>query len=103
MKLGCTKCGIYSAHEPCSDCGQIVHIGEHPYCPHGKALPSKGFEPFYDVALDQVVTGIGDINKACRPHWKDGNLVHIQPRDKSAQYYRELNERREARKHGAGK
>ena len=101
MKLGCRRCGIYAKHEPCDSCGRLVHIGEHPYCPHGKAGPSKGFEPYFDHGLGRMVTTIGDINAACRPHWEDDSLIHIQPRDKSAAYYRELNERREARRHAA--
>jgi hypothetical protein len=25
------------ANDPCPDCGQIVHVGEWPFCPHGRA------------------------------------------------------------------
>ena len=94
MKLGCQQCGTYSAHEPCSDCGKIVHIGEWPKCPHGKPSLSKGLEPFFDFGLGKTITTMGDINAACRPHWEGDNIVHIQPTGKSDSYYKQLNERR---------
>ena len=81
----------------CDECGKTLVIGDFPFCPHGKPPRSKGFEPFYDVGLDQTVTGMGDINKACRPRWEDDHIVQLQPRDKSEGYYRELNERRRER------
>ena len=34
----CVRCGI--AHEPCPDCGQVYHVGEWPWCPHG--FPATG-------------------------------------------------------------
>ena len=101
MKLGCKRCGTYAKHVPCPDCGHIQHIGAAIQCPHGEISKTKGMEPFFDYGLGRVVTTIGDINAECRPKWENDNIVHIQPRDKSAAYYRELNERREARKHHA--
>ena len=97
MKLGCKRCGTYERHEPCPDCGNAQHIGDDYRCPHGPALRSKGFVPYYDIGLDRHVTTIGDINAACRPHWENDHVVHLQPSDKPDSYYRELNERREAR------
>lgn len=96
----CEVCGTGTPHEPCEDCGQIVHVGEWYACPHGYPGKTKGFEAFFDYGLGKMVTTIGDINAACRPHWENDQYVHIQPRDKSASYYRELNERREARRMG---
>jgi hypothetical protein len=86
----------------CDKCGYDIQVGEWPYCgdaknTHGRPNKTKGWEPFFDEGLGQVVTGMGDINKACRPYWENDNIVHIQPRDKSPQYYRELNERRRER------
>ena len=98
MKLGCKQCGTYDEHPPCEKCGVPIHIGSDYRCPHERVAAAKGFEPYYDPGLDQVVTGWGDINAACRPKWEGDHIVHIQPRDKSAQYYRELNDRREARR-----
>ena len=84
----------------CESCGGTIEIGSWPWCPdHSRPSPSKGFEPFFDIGLGEYVTGIGDINKACRPKWENDHIIRIQPRDKSAAYYRELNERREAKRH----
>ncbi len=43
----------------CDRCGAVVVIGEWPFCPHGKAAPSKGFEPRFDPGLGREVTGWG--------------------------------------------
>lgn len=85
----------------CDDCGKAVQIGDWPYCPHEKANASKGFEPFVDWNVSDkpvTITNPGDYRKYFKPHWENDNLVHVQPRDKSASYYRELNDRREARR-----
>ena len=82
----------------CDSCGATLEIGSWPFCPdHGKPERRKGFEPFYDIGLDQTITGFGDMNKACRPKWEDDHIVQLRPRDKSESYYRELNERRRER------
>ncbi len=81
----------------CDDCGHEMQIGDYPYCPHGRGTEHKGFEPHYDEGLGKVVTGWGDINKACRPRWEDGKLIHLQPRDKPEKYYKELIEKRRDR------
>ena len=83
----------------CDKCKKRVAVGDWPYCPHGKPSPSKGFEPYENVSLGQVVTGVGDINKACRPQWENDHIVQLQPRDKPPIYWKELNDRREARKY----
>lgn len=100
MKLGCEQCGTYEEHTPCPSCGQTQHIGDDYRCPHLPAFKHKGFEPYYDWGLGQHVTGVGDINAACRPKWEGDHITQIQPRDKGEHYYRELNERREARRAG---
>ena len=82
----------------CESCGGEIQIGSWPFCPdHQPVSPGKGFEPYFDHGLGQVVTGYGDIQKACRPHWQDDHVIHIQPRDNPPGYYRELNERRAER------
>ena len=90
----------------CDRCGKELEVGEWPFCgdirnAHEKPALSKGFEAYYDEGLGEVIQTPGDRNKLLRPHWKDDYIVHIQPRDKSAQYYRELNERRRARSEAA--
>lgn len=101
--LGCLECGTYDAHPPCENCGVPIHIGSDYRCPHEKALPARGFEPHFDAGLGKHVTGWGDINAACRPHWENDHIVHVQPRDKPASYYRELADRRAARAEAARK
>ncbi len=83
--------------EVCNQCGEVLSVGEWPWCPHGRGTGHKGFEAFFDEGLGQVLTGFGDMNKACRPRWEEDHIVHIQPRDKTPQYYKELNERRRDR------
>ena len=98
MMLGCEKCGTYERHEPCLSCGYIQHIGDDYRCPHDHVVRSKGFEPYYDIGLGQEVTGFGDVNAACRPKWEDDHIVHLQPKDRSAQSEQDLSARREARR-----
>lgn len=83
--------------EHCENCGAAFTVGEWPFCPHGEAYKTKGFEPYFDVALGVQVNTPGDRNKALRPRWENDHIVHLQPRDKPASYYRELNERRRER------
>lgn len=52
--------------ERCEACGQIVRVGEWPYCPHGRVVPRKGFEPYFDIGLGREVTGWGDVRQAMR-------------------------------------
>jgi len=83
--------------DKCEACGKAVAIGEWPYCPHGQAMPSKGFEPFWDEHVADtpvLITNPGDYRKYLKPHWKNDNLEHVQRRDKPASYFRELNDRR---------
>ncbi len=102
-ELGCQQCGIYSKHEPCADCGQIVHIGEWPACPHGRAQSARGFQPYFDYGIGQYVTGVGDINKAMRPQWNGDYVTKLDHRDAPASQIREMNERRAERKANAEK
>ena len=103
MKLGCKQCGIYSPHEPCEHCGRIVHIGEWPSCPHGKAAPSKGFEPFFHQGFGKMVTGIGDIQAECRPRWENDHIVKMEVKDRPLGFDADLRARREARREAAMK
>ncbi len=96
-ELGCQECGIYAKHEPCEGCGRIVHIGEWPACPHGKAQAARGFEPYFDYGLGRMITGVGDIQAALRPQWNNDYMTKLDHRDKPESYYREVNERRAER------
>ena len=81
----------------CQQCKQIVRIGDWPFCPHGRPYSTKGFEPYYDDNLMKMISNPGDRNVELKPHWEHDNIVHIQPKERSAQYYRELNDRRRER------
>lgn len=95
----CKTCGAAS-HEPCSGCGQIVHIGEWYNCPHGYPNRSKGFEPYFSHELGKWVSGVGDINQEMRPKWEGDHIVRLESRGRSAAYFREKDQRREARMRG---
>jgi hypothetical protein len=79
-RIGCKYCGTYDKHEPCEKCGVPIHIGHDYRCPHEKALPTKGFEPYFDMGLGIQVNGPGDRHKAMRPRWEDDHVIHLQER-----------------------
>jgi hypothetical protein len=64
-----------AAGDVCTVCGLPIAVGEFPCIsaprPHGRALPSKGFEPHFDVGLGQHVTGWGDVRQAMRRNKMD--------------------------------
>lgn len=35
--FGCEVCETFNPCEPCSDCGNMVHVGDFPFCPHPPA------------------------------------------------------------------
>jgi hypothetical protein len=84
----------------CDGCHKELTIGEWPWCPHGFPEKSKGFEPYWDENISDhpvLISNPGDRNKHLRPHWEGDYLVHVQPKDRPASYFRELNDRRAAR------
>ncbi len=85
------------------ECGHDIQIGEWPFCPdHSRPVSTKGFEPFVDDNIADhpvTITSGADYKKHFKPRWENDHIVHLQPRDKSASYYRELNDRREERAH----
>ena len=100
-KLGCERCGTYAAHEPCEQCGQPIHIGAWYECPHEPMYKSKGFEAFecFTVADHPVtITTPGDMKKYMKPHWQNDHIVELAFRDKPDSHYRDLADRREARR-----
>jgi hypothetical protein len=50
---GCQPCGKSEPHQPCEKCGEIVHIGEWPFCPHGRSVTfyATKFEAFISKNL----------------------------------------------------
>ncbi len=81
----CSTCGHYeNMHWKCTSCGKRVHGGEWFECPHGKAGPSKGFEPYLDKHITDEPVWIstpGDRKRYLKPRWKDDYIVHTQERD----------------------
>ena len=91
----------------CEHCHRIVQMGEFPFCPHGTGHGNIGdFKAYTDFNISDTpvhLTSKGDRDKLLRPHWKDDYLIKVEPREKSAQYWRELDGRRAARKSAAEK
>lgn len=83
----------------CEHCGVAYGVGQSPYCKdgHGRVLPSKGFEPYFNISLGRYVTGWGDIRQAMRQEKVDFR-DHPRPGDVSAR--RDRIEQQKARRHG---
>ena len=45
----CDVCGG-RGHDPCEACGQIVHVGDWPFCPHGRGS--------FTVVADSIPGGL---------------------------------------------
>jgi len=85
-------------NDVCDKCGEVLEIGSWPFCgDHGRPVRSKGFEPYFDIALGRQISTPGDWNQAMRPHWENDHIVKVDDRGKSESYYNELRERREHR------
>lgn len=73
--------------DTCRICGLPIAVGDFPCIttarPHGKALPSKGFEPYFDVGLGEPVTGWGDVRQHMRRKHLDFR-DHPSPGEQSA-------------------
>jgi len=89
----------------CEDCGATLRVGDWPFCggknDHGRPYKHKGFDPHWDNLIDakpQWIQTPGDRHKFLKPHWENDHIVHQQPRDKSNDYWKDLNNRREARR-----
>lgn len=81
----------------CDLCGIELGIGDWPYCPHGPTRQREAFKAYLDENISDEpvwITNAGDRNKLMRPHWEKDYLVRIEERDKSENYYKELNQRR---------
>lgn len=52
----------------CEKCGSVYGIGDSPFCRDGHAAvkPRGGFEPHFDPALGEYVTGWGDVRMHMR-------------------------------------
>lgn len=82
--MPCDICGA-AEHEPCPDCGQIVHVGHWPFCPHGRGVNSveavtwPGGKTFENLG-DQPVTFYhrSDYDKYLRTH-RIEEFVRHQP------------------------
>jgi len=54
----CDICGGRQ-HEPCEQCGQIVHVGDWPYCPHQRGT--------FTVVADAIPGGLVINNLGPKP------------------------------------
>lgn len=82
----------------CDECNRELVIGDFPWCPHGPMIPvSSGKDAYWDDNLQVMISNPGDRNKALRPYWENDHIVKIEPKERSSQYFRELNDRRRAR------
>ena len=89
----------------CNNCGEVLEIGSWPFCgDHSKVEARKGFEPYEDWNISDkpvTISNPGDRNKYLRPHWENDQIVHIQPKERSSEYMKDLRARREARREQA--
>lgn len=54
--------------EQCERCGQVVEIGQWPFCPHGKptVAATAAFAAYFDIGLGQEIRSAGDRRAAMR-------------------------------------
>lgn len=52
----------------CEKCGAVYGIGDSPFCRdgHGSVQPRGGYEPHFDPALGEWVSGWGDVKQHMR-------------------------------------
>lgn len=70
--------------ERCLDCGRRYAIGEWPYCPHGTASPTKGYEPHWDYHITDTpvwISNPGDKKKYLKAVWENDHIRHTIERD----------------------
>lgn len=89
----------------CESCGEVLKLGSWPYCAdgtgkHGHEPPHGNLGDFraytdYHIADEPVhITSLAQKKTLLKPHWKDDQIIQIQPRDLPDSHYRELNDRR---------
>ena len=44
--MSCNICGQVEKHEACESCGETVHIGAWPFCPHGFKHATNAFQEY---------------------------------------------------------
>lgn len=75
----CKVCGAAS-HDPCEKCGEIVHVGDWGWCPHGRpTLVVVAHGEIYRKHLGSSVKGprrFGSIREEER-YLRDNNLVRL--------------------------
>lgn len=50
----------------CTECDKTLTIGDWPFCPHGKTLKRKPFQPYFDHQLGREITSLADRWRAHR-------------------------------------
>lgn len=59
----CARCEqAHKTHPKCDheDCGELLHVGDWPYCPHGPTRPYHPFVPYFDEGLGEQVNSLSD-------------------------------------------
>lgn len=87
-EIGCEVCGTYSPCTPCEGCGVVMHIGDHPVCPHGArgGLAGLGFVAFADEHIPDIngqptlTTSLADWNRNMKEGGWSPNIKRKQPR-----------------------
>lgn len=90
MSERCLECGA-SSHDPCPDCGKIVHVGDWPFCPHESVRRTYGsIEPIVVFrAADGSIRIPGSNTKATPEGCERIEIRDIQTLSKFDSHYRE--------------
>lgn len=81
--------------ETCDVCGCQYGIAQWYRCPHDSVLPSKGFQPYFDIGLGREVTGWGDVRQAMRENHLD--FRDHPNKERTEQYFERARLAREGR------
>lgn len=62
------------ASEPivvCQACGAEIHLGDWPFCPHGRTTPYHPFIPYFDTGLGAQVNSLAERWRLMKQHHAD--------------------------------
>ena len=59
----------------CEVCGKPIHIGDWPFCPHGRSVQTAPFASYFDIGLGVQVNSLGD-------RWAAMREAHVDYREK---------------------
>lgn len=57
----------------CERCGKTLHIGDYPFCSHGRPTTEeyRPFRPYFDIALGAEITSLAQWNRTMREKHAD--------------------------------